>query len=396
MPAADPSGLPIGRVPDGADSGDNQVDLVVLPAPSPGRPNARADDFLLLGWELDPAWLPRPGPATLRLQLQASGFAPWQQATLEWAGGGPEALAAARSETLEVALPLELGGGTAQSVGIRLVAGADTLLARSLPVAVGPGEVVLNEVMPRPSSGRTEWFELHNRGGVELDLAGWSVSDADGGPRELGELRLPPGGFLVFAADPAALGAAEGAVLRPAGGWPSLNNGDREELGVADWLRLHDVEGRCVDELRWSASQLPEPGRALERTRVGPRSPSSWVLAPGKPSPGAANAAALVPLPGEDGLALHPQPVRFAEGEVLHIRLRSPRPGNYRAWLVDLAGEPLRELGELPSDGLAHWIWTGEDRGGRRIPAGAYVLLASTAEEARPAWKALVIVGAGR
>lgn len=395
-PAPDPSGQPIGRVPDGADSGDNAADFVVLPAPSPSRPNARANDFALLSWEFTPAWLPRPGSAVLQLEWQAIGYAPRQEATLAWAAGAPRPLAVDRGDTACTELPLELGPGVEQSIGILLRAGADTLLALRLPVAVGPGELVLNEAMPRPASGRSEWIELHNRGGVERSLTGWTVEDADGAPREIGELRVPPGGFLVLADDPDALVGAAGPVARPEGGWPTLNNGDREELGVADWLRLRDADGRCVDELRWTASQLEEAGRALERTRVGPRSPASWVVGPAEPSPGAPNAAALVPLPGQDGLALHPQPVRFGAGEVLHIRLRSPRPGEYRAWVVDLAGEPVAELGALPSDGLAHWIWAGADSAGRRVPAGAYVLLAAAADEAQAAWRSLLIVGAAR
>lgn len=87
-----------------------------------------------------------------------------------------------------------------------------------------PLELCINEWMPendaslREDSGRTpDWIELHNPGAVDVDLAGWSLTDDRDDPGR-GPLSgvVPPGGFVVFEADgvtlPFALSADGGEV----------------------------------------------------------------------------------------------------------------------------------------------------------------------------------------
>ena len=46
------------------------------------------------------------------------------------------------------------------------------------------GNVVINEVMPNPTSG-TEWIELYNKTSREIDLTGWWLEDGSSAKTKL-------------------------------------------------------------------------------------------------------------------------------------------------------------------------------------------------------------------
>ncbi|MFV2069934.1 MAG: lamin tail domain-containing protein, partial [Pirellulales bacterium] len=92
--------------------------------------------------------------------------------------------------------------------------------------------VVFSEVMYNPAGadGTREWLELHNQMAVNMDISGWQL---DGGVTfSFAEGTIVPGGgYLVIAADPAALEASTGLtdVMGPFLGRLS-NGGERLEL----------------------------------------------------------------------------------------------------------------------------------------------------------------------
>lgn len=63
------------------------------------------------------------------------------------------------------------------------------------PYLAQPGDIVINEFLPSPSEGK-EWVELYNRTAEEIDLAGWTVSDAVS-PIDLSG-RVSPNGFFTI------------------------------------------------------------------------------------------------------------------------------------------------------------------------------------------------------
>jgi hypothetical protein len=104
--------------------------------------------------------------------------------------------------------------------------------------------VVFNEVMYHPTGNapELEWVELHNQMGVDMDLSLWRLDGVDFTFAE-GTV-LPGGGYLVVAADPAALQAATGfsAALGPFTGRLDNNgeqlrllNNDNREMDVLDY-----------------------------------------------------------------------------------------------------------------------------------------------------------------
>ncbi|MEX2186748.1 MAG: lamin tail domain-containing protein, partial [Pirellulales bacterium] len=92
--------------------------------------------------------------------------------------------------------------------------------------------VVLNEIMYNPQGGgeSLEWIELHNQMAVDMDISRWRLSDGVSFTFPAGTV-VPGGGYLVVAADPAALSAA-GEFTGALGPWTGAlaNGGEQIEL----------------------------------------------------------------------------------------------------------------------------------------------------------------------
>ncbi len=168
---------------------------------------------------------------------------------------------------------LALAPALPRGVGYRLVVtglvdaagNAQPLAERDVLIgfAPQPGEIVVNEVLPAPSSSDgSEFAELLNTTQRPLALDGLSIFDSGQTPRALPPgLTLPAGDYLILAPDTAALrvqfpGGFGGAQVVRQAPWPSLNNGG-DRLGIA----LGSV---LLDTLRYTGSQV-ESGVSLER-----------------------------------------------------------------------------------------------------------------------------------
>ncbi|MBC7186890.1 MAG: lamin tail domain-containing protein [Calditrichaeota bacterium] len=136
----------------------------------------------------------------------------------------------------------------------------------TLGVGVWPGEVVVNEVMYRPSAGEPEWVEILNRSPEVIDLRLWSLSDSRTATRVTvtsTKALLPPGGFALLAEDTlvrALFPTLSGPVFVPGRGWPALNN-------TSDAVVIWDAAGFSVDSLYYFASWGGETGVSIERVR---------------------------------------------------------------------------------------------------------------------------------
>jgi hypothetical protein len=111
------------------------------------------------------------------------------------------------------------------------------------PRVVLDSTVVFNEIMYNPAStGESlEWIELHNQMAVDMDLSKWSVENGVDFTFAEGTI-IPGGGYLVLAADPAALADATGfsSALGP---WVGDLDNNGEEI------RLVDRNDRLLDAL---------------------------------------------------------------------------------------------------------------------------------------------------
>ncbi len=128
--------------------------------------------------------------------------------------------------------------------------------------APGPGGLIITEIMKDPSclaDSAGEWFELHNPGEVSLQLAGWTLGDADDAEAVLIEnLLIGPGDFAVLCSD-SEQAATEGIPcdLDYSYGALSMGNGD-------DSLMAFDPAGRLIDEVVYTENEFPDsPGASL-------------------------------------------------------------------------------------------------------------------------------------
>ena len=151
------------------------------------------------------------------------------------------------------------------------------LLAGLSGVRAADTAVVFTELHYQPAGGSdaVEWLELHNPMAVDVELSGWQLSAGIGFTFPPGTL-LAGGGYIVVAADPAALVAATGAtnVLGPFSGRLD-NSGERVELV--------NHNGRRMETLRYG-SDFPWPvipagsgatlARSLESLPSG--DPQAW------------------------------------------------------------------------------------------------------------------------
>lgn len=162
---------------------------------------------------------------------------------------------------------------------------AAPFIARGVDMAV-----VFNEVHYHPAGAETEWIELHNLHGVDVDLSGWEV---DGGVNyKFAEGAVIPGhGFLLLAAVPLGL---PGSLGPPWTG--SLGN-------AGETIRLRNRDGRTMAEVSYADNGDwpvgPDgTGTTLARRKPGAHDgPSAWAASNELGgTPGGANFASSPPI----------------------------------------------------------------------------------------------------
>lgn len=138
--------------------------------------------------------------------------------------------------------------------------------------APDPVVVLVNEVMPNPdsdtngdgaaSSTQDEFVELVNASAIEVDLAGWSLSDAVGVRHVFptGTVLSPGGALVVFGGGAPAIVPGTSLVQTASTGRLGLNND-------GDVVRLADLDGQTVSATRY-ASGTPR-GVSLNRVDDG-------------------------------------------------------------------------------------------------------------------------------
>ncbi|HSG29290.1 MAG TPA: lamin tail domain-containing protein, partial [Candidatus Krumholzibacterium sp.] len=257
-----PAGRSLARKPDGRDTDDNRSDFVPA-VPSPGLPNFYERD---LAAERPSGYLlVCPGSAAyIPISLVNRGLAGIEDAvTVALLGEDGTRLSSLDAEVClspgeisEISLYLPGTKYFPEELTIAFDLPGDMNGANdSLNVitAVSPGDIVINEIMPRPSPDGSEWVELFNRSEKWIDLSGWVLSDRSGssGTIPVTATPLSPGSFLVLADDPDAFFSIHRsgpvAVVSLEGRWPRLNDGGE----VADVLVLTDGEGWLVDQIEY-------------------------------------------------------------------------------------------------------------------------------------------------
>ncbi|HMP42891.1 MAG TPA: lamin tail domain-containing protein, partial [Roseiflexaceae bacterium] len=136
---------------------------------------------------------------------------------------------------------------------IALLASTILVAVYLLPVSIMTPAVIINEVMPNPSSG-PEWVELYNRSNQSINLGGWKIDDDTiGGSQTLiaADTFIEPGAFLVI----------------------ELHTSILNNTG-SDAAQLLDLHGNIVDSFWYSGTSA---GMSYART---PDGSDTWVKGP--------------------------------------------------------------------------------------------------------------------
>lgn len=122
------------------------------------------------------------------------------------------------------------------------------LLASSLLVPVSRAEVVISEIMYHPlgENSAEEYIEVHNNGGVPVDVSGWKFTRGVVFDFPTETPAIPAGGYLVVAADDAAFTAKYPTVSNFVAGWAGqLSNS-------SNTITLTNSVGAKMDEVDYS------------------------------------------------------------------------------------------------------------------------------------------------
>ncbi|MBI2419861.1 MAG: lamin tail domain-containing protein, partial [Ignavibacteriales bacterium] len=153
-------------------------------------------------------------------------------------------------------------------------------------ITVHRNDIIINEIMPRPETGHTEWIELYNNSESSVPLNKFQIADAnDSVSFSVTDAILMPGKFIVIGRDNSFSQQYPGVPVLIVQ-FPTLNdNGDK--------LMIMDSLGRIIDSLAYSASWIGAHGYSLERIEPSSSSTDStnWkvCVAPAKSSVGAKN-----------------------------------------------------------------------------------------------------------
>ncbi len=397
-PAGDvSSGASLGRDPDGQDTGSNRDDFRAIQNPSPGQYNRPPFDL-----SLERAGLSRHSPpanATIDIvcHIRNSGT--------RACGSGCTLSAAIGYLTDSTLLYSDIEPGQTSRAVVRLPnPGRGIHTARiwhrydadrwhsndtlKIGIAIHPTPVVVNEIMFDPGMADCEWVEIYNGGPEPVNLDGWTLGDHSGKPKDIARtgLWLPAGGYVVLVEDEEVftrkhpeLGA--GSFLRPAGGWPTLNDADGP-LGYADKVILRDASGTMIDSVayrkRWS-----ETGVSTER--INPDA-CSWSAGNWSPhfgretgSPGERNTVSFCLPSGDRLLSLNPRafsPDNDGEADMLSVSVTLPGAGLARLMVFDVNGGLVKRLvdGEVIETNRITF-WDGSGRDAADAPTGIYIVL---------------------
>lgn len=141
------------------------------------------------------------------------------------------------------------------------------------------GQIIINEIMYRPSGGQAEWIELHNPTEQQVNLQLWQFSDANTNSKISitdSVLSVPGNSYLVVSEDSTiyqAFPAIPCQVIIPPQGFPALNN-------TGDQIFLYDPIAAIIDFVQYEASWGSEAGVSLERRRddADSNDPANWAL----------------------------------------------------------------------------------------------------------------------
>lgn len=261
-------------------------------------------------------------------------------------------------------------------------------------VKVEPKEFIINELLPNPYTGGSEYVELYNRSGHSLPLSGLSVAvrKTDGAlsthyPLSAISTIIEPDGYAVLTKSVAGVTdfymVSAPASLFEISKLPILAN-------TSSTLVLFRTDDETIiDEVayssKWHASSIKDQkGVALER--IDPdaetQSSSNWTSASssaGYGTPGHRNSQSDVSLPDEPDKPTGIEVPEWVPGlEHYKLTYYLDQPGySCRAFVFNAVGQRVAEIANHELLGLSGELpWDGSSLAGSRLRTGVYIFYA--------------------
>jgi len=121
--------------------------------------------------------------------------------------------------------------------------------------------LLINELLPSPSTGFDEWVEVYNPNTVAVDVSGWTITDSSGKATSL-----------------------TGTIL--AGSYQSIINPSGKLNNDGDTVNLINASGELIDSVSYGTASLVAPKHDQSLSYSG----DTWLIST-TPTPGSANAA---------------------------------------------------------------------------------------------------------
>lgn len=261
-------------------------------------------------------------------------------------------------------------------------------------IQLGPGDVVVNEILFNPLPGGCDFVEVLNRSSKRVDAGLIQIAGRD----NLGELRqktglgttgvvLEPGDLMAVCVSKEGITTFYTTVcescIHEIPSIPSYNNGE-------GWVVLLDGNERVIDEFHYT-EEMHHPlignvkGVSLERSNPdldasAPGNIHSASAAVGFATPGYKNSQSIAEPSRKASLAIRnptfsPNDDGYNDQLVIHYTMPS-QGWMANAWIFDLSGTPMVTLaGNLILSTEGDLVWDGSDPTGSMLPPGPYVLM---------------------
>ncbi len=390
-----PSGSSLARDPDGVDTDCNGDDFVVLRCPTPARYNHPPLDLFLKKACLSRYSSPTSANLDLVCLISNTGLRPF--------GGGSRIVASGEAFVVSSFVETDIEPGCDMHFvnrfpnpgsGLHLVTvwieNADDLNhhndSLTTTFVVEPPPLVINEILFCPSGKDCEWIELYCRD--EVDLTFWTLEDSHGKPIAISRdhLQLARGDYLVLVEDEEIFktkhpDVATNKILRPAGGWLSLND-TNNALEFADRVIIRDTFGTAIDSIAY-AQEWTECGCSIERIDPDSHSTlaSNWSphYGQGTGSPGEPNSVSIFSFERLGFLKLNPRvisPNGDGKDDVLAIRIDLPQLCDVELRVYDLRGIHVATLlRDASIEAGRTTFWDGRDSDGNAVRSGVYLVV---------------------
>jgi len=283
-----------------------------------------------------------------------------------------------------------LPGSDAAQAELVITPGEDMILTARFAETDNGEPVVINEINYNSSAGFDcgDWIELYNPLAVQVDLAGWRLTDtdSDAGFNFPAGTFIPALGYLVVCRDSSAFHRF----------WPDVATLNNElSFGLnnsGEQISLFNSAGELSDSLTYS-NRAPWPWQpdghgatlALRDPILDNGLPQNWMPSFTHGTPGVANVrmsgvTEVRHTPHSFALDVYPNPFNMASTIAVQVKTA----GWVRVAVYDIMGRRLTVLfdGKCNQDGF-RLRWDGRDYNGNPAASGVYLVVLQSEKEKR-------------